>query len=81
MAKISLGVLSLWVLNDRSGQRERSKVWNSELFLCRPQLSPFLLDVHSDDFKGGDVVFLPLSLFYKGEKQTNLIINTKEVEG
>lgn len=56
-------------------------MWNSELFLCRPQLSPFLLDVHGDDFRGGDVVFLPLSLFYKGEKQTSLIINTKEVEG
>lgn len=56
-------------------------MWNSELFLCRPQLSPFLLDVHGDVFRGGDVVFLLLSLFYKGEKQTNLIINTKEVEG
>lgn len=71
MAKISLGVLSLWVLNDCSGQRERSKVWNSELCLCRPQFSPFLLDVHGDAFRGGDDVFLPLSLFYKGENQTN----------
>ena len=42
---------------------------------------PFLLDVHGDVFRGGDVVFLPLSLFYKGENQTNLIINSMEVEG
>lgn len=56
-------------------------MWNSELCLCRPQFSPFLLDVHGDAFRGGDVVFLPLSLFYKGEKETNLIIKLKEFEG
>lgn len=56
-------------------------MWNSELCLCRPQFSPFLLDVLGDAFRGGDVVFLPLSLFYKGENQTNLIINSTEIEG